>query len=224
MQIAVGVQSIDVTSSPMLASEDIMKVRLCKRRTDNNAIANYRAPAYWISAVQNELRQAGHAFPTAEAVLALVLCNCKWQLCPAEYDRGQVVNPHLFCITMQFMLLTTHPVREWPPPKWTRHQISFKSRIPPCWMTGNGCIIPTCDIFTPSEGRNGSFLPLLIFFSIWYLLVAKCYLTNVMWHTFLTTMNNKIISSARTYLHYVNDFCHQRRLQVILKAMGAILR
>jgi len=80
---------------------DIMKVWLCKRLTDNNAIGNYRAALYWISAVQNELRLAGHTSPLLKCLLLLSFVIVSGS--SGGWMRwGHVSNPHLFCITMQF--------------------------------------------------------------------------------------------------------------------------
>lgn len=85
---------------PALATGDIMKVWLCKRLTDNNAIGNYRAALYWISAVQNELRLAGHTSPLLKCLLLLSFVIVSGS--SGGWMRwGHVSNPHLFCITMQ---------------------------------------------------------------------------------------------------------------------------
>lgn len=104
---------------PALATRDIMKVWLCKRLTDNNAIGNYRAVLYWISAVQNELRLAGHASPLLKCLLLLSFVIVSGS--SGGWMRwGHVSNPHLFCITMQPSPPAADPECQCPPPKWTK--------------------------------------------------------------------------------------------------------
>lgn len=104
---------------PALATGDIMKVWLCKRLTDNNAIGNYRAVLYWISAVRNELQLAGHASPLLKCLLLLSFVIVSGS--SGGWIRwGHVSNPHLFCITMQPALPAADPECQYPPPKWTK--------------------------------------------------------------------------------------------------------
>lgn len=107
---------------PVLATRDIMKVWLCKRLTDNNAIGNYRAVLYWISAVQNELRLAGHASPLLKCLLLLSFVIVSGS--SGGWMRwGHVSNPHLFCITMQPSHPAADPECQCPPPKWTKNPV-----------------------------------------------------------------------------------------------------
>lgn len=104
------------------ATGDIMKVRACKRRTDNNAVGNYRAALYWISAVQNELRLAGHASPLLECLLLLSFVIVSGS--SGGWMRGgHVSSPHLFCITMQPWPPAADPECQCPPPKWTKKTV-----------------------------------------------------------------------------------------------------
>lgn len=105
-----------------LAAGDIMKVWVCNRRTDNNAIGNYRAAPYWISAVRNELRLAGHASPLLECLLLLSFVIVSGS--SGGWMRGgHVSSPHLFCITMQPSPPAADPECQCPPPKWTKKTV-----------------------------------------------------------------------------------------------------